>query len=311
MGLVASQITSLMIVYSSVYSDADQRKRQSSVSLAFMWGIHRGPVNSPHKWPVTRKMFPFDDVIMNHSSWHSTLFIYWFNQNTITVDSALYILSIRFTSAYFIIDIVTSNLVSIFCFLYSFCGNIFVWFGYILFYSLCCVWFFTHVALDYFPGPEVLVPYFTGEWVMVPETINKSVHDMHNRDVIMSALASQITGISMVCSIVCSGADQRKYQSSALVRGIHRWPANSQRANSSQRASSVENVSTWRHHGKNDQQQNHKILGMHFLTWISRTHKQATHCLPMSARYGRMYIDAMSIFRNTTYSGRELEKIVM
>ena len=29
-----------------------------------MWGIHRGPVDSPHKWPVTRKMFPFDDVIM-------------------------------------------------------------------------------------------------------------------------------------------------------------------------------------------------------------------------------------------------------
>ena len=41
------------------------RKHQSSVSLAFVWGIHRGPVNSPHKWPVTRKMFPFDDVIMN------------------------------------------------------------------------------------------------------------------------------------------------------------------------------------------------------------------------------------------------------
>ena len=30
----------------------------------FVRGIHRGPVNSPHKWPVTRKMFPFDDVIM-------------------------------------------------------------------------------------------------------------------------------------------------------------------------------------------------------------------------------------------------------
>ena len=29
-----------------------------------MRGIHRGPVNSPHKWPATRKMFPFDDVIM-------------------------------------------------------------------------------------------------------------------------------------------------------------------------------------------------------------------------------------------------------
>ena len=65
MGAIASQITSLTIVYSTVYSDADQRKHQSSASLAFVWGIHRGPVNSPHKWPVTRKMFPFDDVIMS------------------------------------------------------------------------------------------------------------------------------------------------------------------------------------------------------------------------------------------------------
>ena len=62
----ASQITSLTIVYSTVYSDADQRKHQSSASLAFVWGIHRGPVKSLHKWPVTRKMFPFDDVTMHH-----------------------------------------------------------------------------------------------------------------------------------------------------------------------------------------------------------------------------------------------------
>ena len=65
MGAMASQITSLTIVYSTLYSGADDRKHQSSASLAFVWGIHRGPVNSPHKWPVTRKMFPFDDVIMN------------------------------------------------------------------------------------------------------------------------------------------------------------------------------------------------------------------------------------------------------
>ena len=64
MGEIASQITSLDIVYSTVYSGADQSKHQSSASLAFVWGIHRGPVNSPHKWPATRKMFPFDDVIM-------------------------------------------------------------------------------------------------------------------------------------------------------------------------------------------------------------------------------------------------------
>ena len=64
MGTMASQITNLTIVYSTVYSGADQRKHQSSASLAFVRGIHRGPVNSPHKWPVTQKMFPFDDVIM-------------------------------------------------------------------------------------------------------------------------------------------------------------------------------------------------------------------------------------------------------
>ena len=61
---MASQITSLTIVYSTVYSGADQRKHQSSASLAFVRGIHRSLVNSPHKGPVTRKMFPFDDVIM-------------------------------------------------------------------------------------------------------------------------------------------------------------------------------------------------------------------------------------------------------
>ena len=64
MGAIASQITSLAIFYSTVYSDADQSKHQSSASLAFVREIHRGPVNFPHKWPVTRKFFPFDDVIM-------------------------------------------------------------------------------------------------------------------------------------------------------------------------------------------------------------------------------------------------------
>ena len=69
MSLMASQITSLTIVYSTVYSDADLRKHQSSASLAFVRGNHRGPVNSPHKWPVMRKMFPFYDVIMHFLEW--------------------------------------------------------------------------------------------------------------------------------------------------------------------------------------------------------------------------------------------------
>ena len=46
-----------------------RRSKKSSASLAFVRGIHRWPVNSPHKGPVTRKMFPFDDGIMLHHDW--------------------------------------------------------------------------------------------------------------------------------------------------------------------------------------------------------------------------------------------------
>ena len=79
---VATQITSLIIVYSIVYSGADQRKHQTPTSLAFVWEIHWSPVNSPHKWPVPQKMFPFDDVIMQslqvaYVDWHiCNLYIY-------------------------------------------------------------------------------------------------------------------------------------------------------------------------------------------------------------------------------------------
>ena len=79
MDTISSQITSLAIVYSMVYSGADQRKHQSSASLTFVRGIHRGPVKHRHKWPVTRKMFPFDDVI-----------IYWNNRYPDCYDNYCY-----------------------------------------------------------------------------------------------------------------------------------------------------------------------------------------------------------------------------
>ena len=65
MSAMPSQITSVTIVCWTVYSGADQRKRQSSASLTFVRGIHWWPVNSSHKGPVMRKMFPFDDVIIS------------------------------------------------------------------------------------------------------------------------------------------------------------------------------------------------------------------------------------------------------
>ena len=64
MDMMATQVISLTIVYSTIYSGGDQRKHQSFASLAFVWGIHRGPVIFPHKGKVMRKMFLFDDVIM-------------------------------------------------------------------------------------------------------------------------------------------------------------------------------------------------------------------------------------------------------
>ena len=74
MSVVASQLTSLTSVYWTVCSGADQRIHQSSVLLAFVRGFHRRPVNSPHKGPVTRKMFPFDDVILrNWATGHWTI----------------------------------------------------------------------------------------------------------------------------------------------------------------------------------------------------------------------------------------------
>ena len=68
MSTIASRITGITIVYSTVYSGADQRKHQSSASLAFLRGIHRWPMNSPQKGPVTRKIFLLDDVIVTHEN---------------------------------------------------------------------------------------------------------------------------------------------------------------------------------------------------------------------------------------------------
>ena len=68
---IASQITNVSSVYSTDCSHAYQWKYQSSASLAFVRGIHRWPMNSHYKGPVTRKMFPFDDVI--GCPWNTTL----------------------------------------------------------------------------------------------------------------------------------------------------------------------------------------------------------------------------------------------
>ena len=96
MSATASQITGVPILYSTVCSSTDKRKDQSSASLAFVMGIHRWPVNSRHKWPVTRKIIPFDDGIMNFScltgliQWQIFCMVNWLalvdNKNTLYND---------------------------------------------------------------------------------------------------------------------------------------------------------------------------------------------------------------------------------
>ena len=67
-------ITGVSIVYPTICSGIDQRKHQSSASLAFVRGIHQWLVNCPQEGPVTWKMFPFDDIIM---SLESSSFMHW------------------------------------------------------------------------------------------------------------------------------------------------------------------------------------------------------------------------------------------
>ena len=76
MNMMASQITGVFDCLLNHWFGADQRKHQSSASLAFVMGIHRWPVNSPNKGPVTRKMFPFDDAIMEKLSQLLTMPLY-------------------------------------------------------------------------------------------------------------------------------------------------------------------------------------------------------------------------------------------
>ena len=85
---MASQITSLTIVYSIVYSFMRRSKKTSKlcVSGRCVTGIHRWPVNSPHKGPVTWKMFPFDDDIMS-----------WWRHNMETISAFTHIRAVMWT----------------------------------------------------------------------------------------------------------------------------------------------------------------------------------------------------------------------
>ena len=101
MSAMTSHITDVLIVQSRVCSGADQGKHQRSASLAFVRGIHRWPVNSPHKGPVTQKIFSFDDVILR---WHSrTTTCLWIVLNKYHYEIYGRALEVHFSTWYIII----------------------------------------------------------------------------------------------------------------------------------------------------------------------------------------------------------------
>ena len=105
-----------------------------------------------------------------------------------------------------------------------------------------------YVLIDYKWASVQIMAHCCQATIPDPNQVIDKVARQYN-DVIMSAMASQITDVSFVCLTVCSGADQRRHQSSAsltFLRGIHRWTVDSPH-----KASNVENVFIWwRHHGR-------------------------------------------------------------
>ena len=197
MSAISSQITSITDVYSTVYSGTDERKHQSSALLAFLRGIHRSPVNSPYKRPVTRKMFPFDDVIMFTSlfkSLHDKCVYVPVHHRRLTLPTSPSVIH------FLILVYHPDELLQTAIFMPGMLGGEIMhgtmWFGENLIYSS-----------------------------MLWKGLKRPWHLLHYYDVIMGTTASQITSLAIVYSIVYSGADQRKHQRSAslaFMRGIHR-----------------------------------------------------------------------------------------
>ena len=156
MSVIPFQITSLTIDYSTAYSGADQREHQSPASLAFLPGIHRWPVNSPHKGRVTRKMFPLDDVTMHVGRGTKSL---W------APSAAAHVCPMRVLRLAF------------------------------------KTWWLS-ILFDWLSMANLRHPHH-------PHHPLQNRVDLHYSDVIMSLMASQITGVSIVCSAVCASKDKK------------------------------------------------------------------------------------------------------
>ena len=210
MGTMASQIISLILVYSTVYSVADQRKQQSSVSLDFSEGTPRWPMDSPFTRSIMLKLFSFNDVTIRPLKLRIQTHLIYLVEITVTSHESHGISNHQELNRLF-------NSFSRLVKKKHQCSALLA----------LCEWnlsatggFHTWKASDV-------------------ESVSVSWHQYHiwlcpmynhYSNFIMSMMASQIISLTIVYPIVYSGAVQGTHQSSsslAFVRGIHRWPVNS------------------------------------------------------------------------------------
>ena len=125
-------------------------------------------------------------------------------------------------------------------------------------------------------------------------------------------MASQITAVSSVCSTVCSGADQRKHQSSAplaFVRGIHRWPVTCVFV--SERSSNAENVFIWyRDHGLLHKGVQQRDDGSHeyVFSWCDVKKADVTR---FGLIFTHLHTRYLKLIRRTTNQREQMKYLVM
>ena len=229
MSQMASQITSLTIVYPTVYSCADRRKLQSPASLTFVRGNHLWPVNSPHKWASNAK---------NVSIWwrHHEVCTFLLHWDPLWDRGLLHcgICEMGIKCYYHIHVFINRQSVLNLCFvMFS------LMFKHIKYEALVRAWHFSlrsTLGFDQQCNKCFNISFhFFSTWARQQTTklsifLRQDVDILHYGDVIMGPMASQSTGLTIICTTVYPGADQRKHQRSAslaLVRGIHRGPMNS------------------------------------------------------------------------------------
>ena len=183
MSPIASQMTSMVIVYSIVCSCVNQRKYKSSASVAFVRRIHLWPVNYPHRRSVTRKMFPF----------YASSFRKWVDQIKI-----LRMTWPNFLSEWIIKIILTAKRLST-----RFRSNPFVkWF---LYFAIWCA------PVRFSAVINNRVRHDLNKNVTGTQFIHLDYLSYRYNDVITGTIASQIISLTIVFSTVYSDADQRKH----------------------------------------------------------------------------------------------------